>query len=176
MGSESGLGLFTSRPFGAEEVIGQYTGKVLYVKEGISVTESDRLVAISAGIRGVVDVRAHIVAPSSFGYVQGSRRCFTTYAQDGGRPDSKVKVNAYLQEYLDNGECKIQLVATKAIRANAEIFINYGEKYYSGDGKRGEVPGRNDLRLIPAWAAFSGFKQFAPTIVHAWGKLPRARQ
>ncbi len=149
---------------------------MLYVKEGIPVPESDRLVAISAGIPGVVEVRAHIVAPSSFGYLQGSRRCFTTYAQDGGRHDSKVKVNAYLQEYLDNGQCKIQLVANKAIRANAEIFINYGEKYYSGDGRRGEVPGSRDLRLIPAWAAFSGFKQFAPTIVKEWGKIRRAPQ
>ena len=98
--------MFTSRQFGANEIIGQYTGKVLYVKEGISVTESDRLVAISAGIPGVVEVRAHIVAPSSFGYLQGSKRSFVTYAQDGGRKDTKLTVNALpcvLQNYIMHG-------------------------------------------------------------------------
>ena len=43
-------------------------------------------------------------------------------------------------------------------RVTPFVFINYGEKYYSCDGTRGEVPG-------------SRFKQFAPGIVQAWGEL-----
>ena len=48
-------------------------------------------------------------------------------------------------------------------RVTPFVFINYGEKYYSCDGTRGEVPG-------------SRFKQFAPGIVQAWGELRRALQ
>jgi len=166
--------LFASRPFVADEVIGQYTGKVLYVKEGVEVAEDDRLVEIKAGIPGVVEEYGHVVAPSSFGYIQGSKRCFTTYAQDGGKEPGTV--NAFLQDYMEHGICKVQLVALKAINAKSEIFLNYGDKYYSCDVNQGGAPGSRDLRLIPAWAAYSLFKKSVPEVVKAWGKIRRAPQ
>ena len=156
------------------DVIGQYTGKIMYVKDGTPVPDNDRLIEIPAGIPGVVTERGHIAVPSLFGYLQGSKRSFATYAQDGGRNDTKVKVNAFLQIYMEHGVFKVQLVARRAIKTQAEIFLDYGEGYYSCTDSRAGVPGRRDLRCIPAWAAFARFKELVPDVVKEWTVVRRA--
>ena len=77
---------------------------------------------------------------------------------------------------MEDGVVKVQLVACRAIKAHAEIFLDYGEGYYSCTDPRGGVPGRRDLRCIPAWAAFARFKELVPDVVKEWTVVRRAQQ
>ena len=144
--------MFTKREFKKGEVIGLYTGRVFYATDG-DVRDCERLVSISAARHGAAATTGHVVVPSEFGYISGSKHSYATYAQDGGRAGSSVSVNAYLQEVENDGAISVRLVTLEAIPASSEVFIEYGTGYYNSTPPRA-IPGSRDVRLLPVWKAF----------------------
>ena len=162
--------MFTTRDFKKGEVIGLYTGRVFYATDG-DVRDCERLVSISAARHGAAVTNGHVVVPSEFGYISGSKHSYATYAQDGGRAGSSVSVNAYLQEVENDGEISVRLVALEAIPASSEVFIEYGTGYYNSTPPRA-IPGSRDVRLLPVWKAFELMHCKVKEVKKKWSELP----
>ena len=189
---EAGFGLFAVKEFVANQIIGEYYGDRVYCKDG-KLPSNDRIVGLPAGVEG--QKKGHLSGRSKFLYILGSNACFATYAQDGasrtvvqsagagvgassidhesgnaevGLVNTVVRcnVNSELEEFIEaTGVIKVRLKAKKNIRAGQEIFIDYGDSYWTVPLK---IPGSRDLRCRPVWAMKEEFLMTMDAVTTAW--------
>lgn len=189
---EAGFGLFAVKEFVANQIIGEYYGDRVYCKDG-KIPSNDRIVELPAGVEG--QKKGHLSGRSKFLYILGSKACFATYAQDGasrtvvqsagagvgassidhesgnaevGLVNTVVRcnVNSELEEFIEaTGVIKVRLKAKKNIRGGQEIFIDYGDSYWTVPLK---IPGSRDLRCRPVWAMKEEFLMTMDAVTTAW--------
>ena len=106
----AGDGLFTEVPIKKGFIIAEFTGKVLTVEELEELTEEEQ--------RYLIDIGNDLTL--------FCKDCFAANANDANFGNSGFKTNSKIEMWKN----KVYLVATKNIKAGAEIFCSYGKEYW----------------------------------------------
>lgn len=117
----SGKGLFTAIKIYKDEVISQFKGKILTDSEA-------ETIAKLGNDQYFINLLDGSILDSN------TVECFAKYANDAsGFSNSEFKNNAKIT--LDD-EANVCLIALKNIKAQEEIFCNYGKSYWKKHGNK----------------------------------------
>ena len=112
----AGMGLFTAIPLQRGDVVAIFQG------ERLSVAEAKRRAAANADAYFVT-----LLDGSTLDSMHTA--CFAKYANDAeGQGNSRLRNNAVITLDDEDHPC---IVATRAIRAGGEVFVDYGKAYWA---------------------------------------------
>ena len=106
----AGLGLYTSRPYIEGDTIGQYQGVPLTTKAAMHLVEKEYLIRIG---------------PQCYLNAKDMYHCFFRYMND-----VRVTRDYNASFYKDMKRKQVNVIATRDLKANEEIYVDYGKWYW----------------------------------------------